>query len=408
LSTISGAGSIKQKQIFSSIRAKPEKSGDAESRIPKGMAGPPRERLNVAALYCHLRPYRLIDIGVFYVTSLKEGNMKKTFGVLQQSLVVLVGICAMISVASAAFASCVATEDASGIATFPLLAGQSINAGEITAQVTGDNLEINYTATDGWTLNEVHLWAGKTITDMPQTRKGLPVPGKFPYASGDIGPETTYTVSIPLSTLPCDEAYLIAAHASMSKTHADGSVQNETAWSEGSRIADRGNWATYSTITLTCDCSTSFVEDGLCETAFAFSPEATCFLDIDEDGDDTGDFNRWGWTIGPLTPGLYVYEMYAGAAQCETSKGTHVGTVHVDYGGELATVTFLNMISPYTLKETQVYVGNEILPQDNGFNTVAPGQYTVVNGSPDTETDSASIPVSGNIYIVAHATVCGF
>lgn len=338
--------------------------------------------------------------------------MKKTLGVLLQSLVVVVGICVMISVASTAFASCVATEDGSGIASFPLLAGKTINAGDITVQVAGANLEIDYNVTDGWTLNEVHLWVGETITDMPQTRKGLPVPGKFPYASGDISPETIYTISIPLSALTCDETYFIAAHASLSKIHADGSIQNETAWSEGARIADRGNWATYSTITLTCDCSISFVDDGRCETAFAFSPdsaEGTCFLDIDEDGDGTGDFNRWGWTIGPLAPGTFGdYEIYAGAAQCDIAKGAYVGTVHVDYNGVAATVTFLNMISPYTLEETQVYVGNGILPQDNGFNTVAPGQYTVVNGSPDAETDSASIEASGNIYIVAHATVCGF
>jgi hypothetical protein len=48
------------------------------------------------------------------------------------------------------------------------------------------------------------------------------------------------------------------------------------------------------------------------------------------------------------------------------------------------------------LAETHVYVGNDILPQDNkGGYTVAPGQYQMVTG------------LSGDIYVVAHASVYG-
>jgi hypothetical protein len=107
------------------------------------------------------------------------------------------------------------------------------------------------------------------------------------------------------------------------------------------------------------------------ETAFAFGGDyATCFLDIDNDGDGEGDFSRWGWTNGPLPAGSYEFDIYAAAGQCD--------------------------LSPYSLAETHVYVGNDILPQDNkGGYTVAPGQYQMVTG------------LSGDIYVVAHASVYG-
>ncbi len=323
--------------------------------------------------------------------------------------------------ATAAFASaaCVQTEDGSGIQSFTLFAGQTIDSGNVSATVVGDNLQVTYTATGGWTLNEVHLWVGEDIADMPQTRKGNPIPGKFPYVSGDIAPATTYTLNVPLADLgfACPgevKNYQVGAHASLSKTNDDGTVQNETGWSDGARISERGNWATLSTLNLTCDCGGGGTTGGLgsCETAFAYSAptdDGTCFLDIDEDGDGAGDFSRWGWSVGPLEAGTYEYVIYAGAGRCDINKGTDVGTLMVDYDGSTANVTY-SINYPNNLKETHVYVGNEILPRNNDFFTVAPGQYPQIqedlNGaqySSFTFTD-----LSGPVYIVAHATACGF
>lgn len=320
---------------------------------------------------------------------------------------------------SAAFASatCVQTEDGSGVQSFTLFAGQTIDSGTVSAEVVGENLEVTYTATDGWTLNETHLWVGDDIADMPSTRKGNPIPGKFPYVSGDIAPATTYTVSVPLADLnfACpgeDKSYYVGAHASMSKTNDDGSVQNETGWSDGARISERGNWATLSTLSLTCDCGSGGPGvTGSCETAFAYSatPEGTCFLDIDEDGDNSGDFSRWGWSVGPLGVGSYEYEVYAGAGRCDISKGTNVGTLTVDYDGSTATVNY-SINYPYNLKETHVYVGNEILARNNGFFTVAPGQYPQIQEDLDGAQYSSYTftNLSGEVYVVAHAAVCGF
>ncbi|WP_420322325.1 hypothetical protein [Flagellimonas sp.] len=126
-----------------------------------------------------------------------------------------------------------------------------------------------------------------------------------------------------------------------------------------------------------------------CETAFARGDNGnTCFLD---EG-----FSRWGWTIGPLSEGAEEsYEIYAAAGQCDINKGELVGTVDVSYVGGDVTVTY-NIDDDYTVDETHTYAGNGMFPTDKkGKATVAPGQYSIQEN------------LSGDIYVIAHAVVCG-
>lgn len=127
------------------------------------------------------------------------------------------------------------------------------------------------------------------------------------------------------------------------------------------------------------------------ETAFAkagggIDGTAYCFIPT---------FSRWGWT-NKIAPGTYIWPLWAGAAQCDTGKGTWVGTVSVVYGVDgYVTVTF-NVAAPFLLKETHVYVGTAKFPKDKkGNNTVAPGQYT--HGGP--------FPIGTQVYVIAHAVV---
>ena len=81
----------------------------------------------------------------------------------------------------------------------------------------------------------------------------------------------------------------------------------------------------------------------------------------------------------------------------------------MNYSGSDVTVTF-NLTAPYMLEEVHVYVGNDILATNNGDFTIAPGQY------PDIASDLGGISsytfnlsgYSGDVYLVAHATVSGF
>ena len=158
----------------------------------------------------------------------------------------------------------------------------------------------------------------------------------------------------------------------------------------------------------------SLCETETCETSFArktVESYVRCFLNLDLDQNGTMDFNRWGWTNGPITESHVHtwYNIYAAAGQCDISKGTFVGVMHVVYSEGTATV-YIDMNSPYTLKETQLYIGNDILPKNNGQYTVAPGQYPYKHEDlVAADKDQYTIPgLSGDLYIVLHATVCGF
>jgi len=123
----------------------------------------------------------------------------------------------------------------------------------------------------------------------------------------------------------------------------------------------------------------------LYETAFAKGDAAICFI-----GEG---FDNWGWT-NPIGPGTYTWPLWAGAGQCDTSKGTLVGTVTVDYVDGYVTVTY-NVSAPYLLDETHVYADYGMFPADKrGKLTVAPGKY--YNASPFDGTE---------VYVIAHAVV---
>jgi hypothetical protein len=136
-------------------------------------------------------------------------------------------------------------------------------------------------------------------------------------------------------------------------------------------------------------------------TAYAYLPgRATCFLNLG--------FSSWGWTNGPLGPGSYTFQLWAGAAGCDTTKGRLAGWVTVNYSGSTAVVTY-QLYEGYWMTATHLYVGKDRLPKDKkGKETVSPGQYPYSHGVLDNvSTDSYRVNgLSGNIYVVAHAVVC--
>ncbi|MFO8069613.1 MAG: hypothetical protein R6U02_06570 [Alkalibacterium sp.] len=136
----------------------------------------------------------------------------------------------------------------------------------------------------------------------------------------------------------------------------------------------------------------------------SLDPYAHCFPD-DDDIDDT----RWGWTNGKLTEGTYNFPLYAGAGQCDLSKGQITGNVEIVYEGTTVTVTFTSTDDASFYKEdgtteTHLYVGSEKMPPKGA----APGEYPN-NGDLDVSSESevkyVVNDVSGDIYVIAHAVM---
>jgi hypothetical protein len=280
-------------------------------------------------------------------------------------------------------------------ATVDLLAGQTIDAGSVSVSNDGTSLFVTYNTEGGWLLKEVHLYVQQTE---PVSRL---IPGKAPYKAGMINADT-YTFTIPLAdlSLVCDDQVWIQAHAAVFKLDEYGNeIAGETAYGGEITKPRKGSW--FGNFAYSVQCCDNPDPDPDCETAFAYGESlANCFI---EDG-----FSRWGWTNGPLAEGSYEFPIYAGAAKCDISKGTLVGTLNIVYENGTAVVTY-SMNQGFTMRETHLHIGSDKFPLDtNGELTVAPGLYGNKHDLTGASSDSYTIPgLSGSIYVIAHAVVCG-
>ena len=145
-----------------------------------------------------------------------------------------------------------------------LKAGQSIDAGTVTVSYDGGVLCVLYETEGDWKLVETHFVIAASPEEIPQTKKGNPKVGHFPYGDDELG---EYDAEDNLiggadSYEECIElelevgTYIIAAHASLLNLdnivgyvpETDPAVpiyQQETGWGEGEEFADDRNWAMY-------------------------------------------------------------------------------------------------------------------------------------------------------------------
>jgi len=104
--------------------------------------------------------------------------------------------------------------------TTDLIAGggspaSAIDVGDVLVWNDGDTLYVKYVIyEDGWCLTETHLHVAKSEGEIPQTKKGNPIPGQFDYKS-EHDCVTDYTIQ--LNWCPNTELF-IAAHAVVQKT----------------------------------------------------------------------------------------------------------------------------------------------------------------------------------------------
>lgn len=103
----------------------------------------------------------------------------------------------------------------------------------------GDTIRIRYETDEGCYLVETHVAVADSLAGIPQTQKGNPKIGHFPYAMEHDPPVTEVTYYIDVAG---PGTYYIAAHAVVS---CGGEC--ETAWGQGDNVGEfPGNsWALY-------------------------------------------------------------------------------------------------------------------------------------------------------------------
>ena len=122
------------------------------------------------------------------------------------------------------------------VSTFPLFAGQSWEIGEVLVKTSETGICVKFVLTDaaaiadGWVITEAHVAVAGKDADIPQTKKGNPIPGKFPI-NVMIDPGVTETDWYCLETDA--DPVIIAAHAEVSKIQAGYTVS-------GCLVSDEG------------------------------------------------------------------------------------------------------------------------------------------------------------------------
>jgi len=283
-----------------------------------------------------------------------------------------------------------------------LYAGQKIDAGTVCVTNDETQLKVTYTTTGNWHLADLHLWVGKTLTTMPQTKTGNPQIGNFPYAVENVNSQT-YTFTVPLgdfditdSCAVTNPALYYAAHAALVLRDAAGNViQTQTGWANGNQMNAKGSWAMYWTYQTQCVKPVTSAVTYSCETAFAVGDQTFSDLGIKN--------ARWGWQLtiyaGPGASGSVP--IYAGAGQNDLSKGTYVGDLHYSYSGGTLSLDY-EMFSGWVMEATHVYAGS------TNTTTTAPGQFGNQHDPLQNVTsDFYQLNVSGDtIFVVAHAVAC--
>lgn len=264
---------------------------------------------------------------------------------------------------------------------------QTVNAGNVIVGNDETTLYVTFEAAVDWNFNSTYLYVGpaENAGTLYPDGTGIFEPWSFPYSQWHSAGTQLYTFNINLDDL--DDCFVVVAYSNALNVSTG---EEFIVWGK-SNLKTWGYYFEY--------CKQECGEPE-CETAYAYGDDlATCFLDIP--GINS---NNWGWSNGPISdPSSYSWDIYAGAGQCDITKGTLVGTLDVDYSAGTVIVTY-NIDPDFTLDETHLFVGEngEMLPRKKGEYTTAPGQFPY-SGQSSYTIDG----LSGDIYVVAHSVVCG-
>lgn len=131
--------------------------------------------------------------------------------------------------------------------TTPIMAGQTIDVGDVYVWFHGDYIYVQYQTDSPWLLTEVHVDVATTVEGLEHSGGGL-VPGQFVYKD-EFDPINIYTVEIPLEEWEEEEMLCMAAHCCVfndadNDGYYDEGEQEETGWGDGEDYPG-ANWSMY-------------------------------------------------------------------------------------------------------------------------------------------------------------------
>jgi len=142
---------------------------------------------------------------------------------------------------------------------------------------------------------------------------------------------------------------------------------------------------------------------GLGETAWAYANTNDSGV-RSETFNDLGIGAQWGWYMivdNPADGVNFGYEFWAGAAQNDFDKGTHIGNGTISLNDDGLTIT-LNMFPEYRISGWQIHV-----TQDEDDLKTEPGQFYYKDSFPITDSRTADITFAWEsdekLYIAIHA-----
>lgn len=310
--------------------------------------------------------------------------------------------------------------------TVDLIAGQTIDAGDVTIYNDAEYLYVSVTATTGFqqVSENLKLWLGTDLALLPRANSGAPINGQFPYKA-TVTDGNSYTFQVLLSDIPTYDAntcgkqeIFVVFHVDVLAQNEDGSISAETAYS-GDIEGDGNRWWFYTGYVPAC-CDQKPPVTGVLETAFVkfdkngdfgtgyvftsgrkSNPERYASLDLTR--------NRWGWAGNVTADGSYTFDVWAGSGLNDTDRGTLVGTATITVTGDQVTVSY-NMSGGYSMQEVHIYAG------DTAPETIAPGQYGYISYFGDEPADYATSHTAtftvadtdgDGIWIIAHAVAYG-
>jgi len=248
---------------------------------------------------------------------------------------------------------------------YTIYAGQDLVAGSVVVSINANgDFVLNVDLVDGALASEAHLFVYSELSQLPVKRVA---PGQAPYQLGNLGLNTfEYTVSVDELT-DGDTYYFVFHMALVDEDELNPSgVSGETAYVGGPNGPTKGAWFyAFGFEVIECE---EVVDMPVIYVAFhAVYGSETVWAVGELTFIELGLTNsRWGWQL-TFDVNPETFDLYAGAAQNDLSKGEFIGTLTLSWDGEYVTFT-LQLEDGVTLSEIQIHV--DYLQLD----TISPGQ----------------------------------